>query len=106
MSFMFHREPKFVYSYRRLRKEGAFNTFINGIQIEFARLINHRYSEEKASLLYPMEGGKYFEISSAQRKDSHRDIRKNNLTRIFKPLQQRTTIPSNKGKNKPRSTWT
>ena len=105
MSFRFHRKPKFVYSYRRLRKQGAFKIFINGIQIEFARLTNHKFSEEKARFLYPMEGGKFFELSSTQLKASNPDKHRNILRGGFNPSQLRITIPRNKPKRKTHSTW-
>jgi glycosyltransferase involved in cell wall biosynthesis len=86
MIFMFHKDPKFVSSFRRLRKQGALRTLINSVQIEFARLTNHHISEERSRILYPMKGGKYFEKSTSQLDESNRDSLRNVLKRIFKPL--------------------
>jgi glycosyltransferase involved in cell wall biosynthesis len=64
MAFAFHRAPKFVYSYRRLRKQGAFKALRNTLLIELAGLVNYKISPKISKTLYPMEGGKYFELST------------------------------------------
>jgi len=68
MSFVFHRSPKFVYSYRRLRKQGILKSLRNTLLIEIAGLTNHKISQKMAKFLYPMEGGKYFEQSTGSEK--------------------------------------
>jgi glycosyltransferase involved in cell wall biosynthesis len=98
MKFIFHREPKFVYSYRRLRKQGAFRIFINNLQIEIARLTNHKLSERMSKTLYPMEGGRYFEISPSRLIGSEYSFLKDFLKRIFKPSSSNKNDTKAEGK--------
>jgi glycosyltransferase involved in cell wall biosynthesis len=61
MKFDFLRAPKFIYSFRRLRKQGTMKALRNTALIEIARLTNYKISQTTSRALYPMEGGKYFE---------------------------------------------
>jgi len=60
MSFKVARNPKYTYSLRRLRKQGTLKSIRNSATIELARLRNKKIPKERASYLYPMEGGKYW----------------------------------------------
>jgi glycosyltransferase involved in cell wall biosynthesis len=86
MQFRLYREPKFICSYRRVRKQGILRTFIKSLQIELTKLLRHRVSEQTSRMLYPMEGGRYFEIPAAAPKGGDRDSLRNVLKRIFKPM--------------------
>jgi glycosyltransferase involved in cell wall biosynthesis len=67
MRFYFSKEPKYQTSLRRIRKIGAFKSLRNMAQIELARLRNKQLPRRKAQHLYPMEGGKYFEVDETNR---------------------------------------
>lgn len=55
------RDPRYIYSLRRLRKEGTLKGARRSAQLELARLRRKPLPPQKATDLYPMEGGKYFE---------------------------------------------
>jgi len=61
MKFHIVREPKYTFSFRRLRKQGGLRT-IRLAELEISRLRGKKLPEDKEKQLYPMEGGKYFEI--------------------------------------------
>lgn len=54
-------EPRYTYSLRRLRKQGTLKSIRNAAEIELARFRNKQLPREKATYLYPMEGGAYWE---------------------------------------------
>lgn len=62
MKFSLVKNPRYKYSFRRLRKQGTLKTMRNVAEIEWSKLLNKQIPKEKAKHLYPMEGGKYFEI--------------------------------------------
>lgn len=63
IKFSFLRDPKYTYSFRRLRKLGTLKTIRGASQIELRRLMNRQIPKDKAKRLYPMQGGKYFEVN-------------------------------------------
>lgn len=63
------RNPRYTYSFRRLRKHNSFKMLQNFAIIEIARLTNHKLSFEQSKKLYPMPGGSYWEIKE---KDKNR----------------------------------
>ena len=105
------KEPKYSYSFRRLRKRGTLKVFRNSARLEITQLINKRIPREKARYLYPMEGGQYFEIDEEKRSkfklifqkifketQNNNDIRnKNNfLYRVNKLLKDSLSFKNNK----------
>jgi glycosyltransferase involved in cell wall biosynthesis len=87
LQFRLYRKPTFVCSYRRVRKQGVMRTFLRSLQIELVKLVCHRISEETSRMMYPMEGGKYFEMPASSRRADNRDSLGKVLKRIFKPQQ-------------------
>jgi glycosyltransferase involved in cell wall biosynthesis len=61
LKFEVVREPKYTYSLRRLRKQGTLTIARNVAVFELTRLRKKQLPKEKATYLYPMEGGKYFD---------------------------------------------
>lgn len=86
MKFRLYREPKFICSYRRVRKQGIIRTFIRSLHIELTRLMRRRIPEETSRTLYPMEGGRYFDLPASTRRLGNRDSLRKVLKRIFKPM--------------------
>lgn len=86
MYFEVTRDPKYVYSLRRLRKQGTLKSARNVAVIELARLRNKTLPKEKATYLYPMEGGKYFDMLDKSSTTRIRDVVKKfyNITPISK----------------------
>jgi glycosyltransferase involved in cell wall biosynthesis len=84
--FKLYRAPQFVCSYRRVRKQGILRTFFKSLQLEFAQVTRHRISDEASRMLYPMEGGRAFDMPAPPRKVGNHDSLRNVLKRIFKPL--------------------
>lgn len=85
IKFRLYREPAFVCSYRRVRKQGVMRTFIRSLQIEVMRLMRGRMSEETSRMMYPMEGGKYFHVPASTPKVGNDGSLRKVLKRIFKP---------------------
>jgi glycosyltransferase involved in cell wall biosynthesis len=84
MTFCIVNNPKYTYSFRRLRKMGTINTIRRSSYLEIARKINFKVSTDKTKNLYPMEGGIFFEVNK-DRKERIRAIvekiiGKNNFT--------------------------
>ena len=67
IAFKVAKDPRYMYSYRRVRASGKLRHFLKVAQIELARLANIEISKNRAKKLYPMEGGKYFEINKESR---------------------------------------
>jgi glycosyltransferase involved in cell wall biosynthesis len=62
MDYEIIKEPKYTYSFRRLRSQGTLKSISNSAFLELARLQGQMPRKERVKKLYPMEGGKYFEI--------------------------------------------
>ena len=67
MKFEFVKIPKYTYSFRRLRKEGAYKLLQNDVQMELSRIVYHKLSKNKAGLFYPMEGGNLYQVNHKER---------------------------------------
>lgn len=60
-TFEFIRNPKYTYSFRRLKKIGAFKMFQEMSQMEIIKLIKGgKLTKEDTELFYPMKGGKFY----------------------------------------------
>lgn len=90
LSFEVARDPKYTFSLRRLRKQGTLKSARNVAVIELARLRKKQLPKEKATYLYPMEGGKYFD--QLDEKSTSR------LKKIVKKLYQITPLYRDKSK--------
>lgn len=55
------RDPTYVFSLRRLRKQGTFKLLGSVAQLEISRLLGKKMSADKTKKLYPMLGGNFFE---------------------------------------------
>lgn len=58
----FVKEPKYHYSFRRFRKQTTFKLIRNIAEHEIARLAKIQISREHEKKMYPLEGGKFYEI--------------------------------------------
>ena len=59
--FDIYKDPTYIFSLRRLRKQGTFQMLGNLAQVEIARLLGQRVAHKKAAKLYPMRGGNFFD---------------------------------------------
>ena len=59
--FHVYNDPTYIFSLRRLRKQGTFQMLGNLAQIEIARLLGKKIAHKKAAELYPMRGGNFFD---------------------------------------------
>lgn len=61
MTFAFLKNPKYTYSFRRIKKVGTFKMFQEMSQMEIIKLIYGReLSSKEGDLLYPMKGGSFY----------------------------------------------
>jgi len=81
MKYCVAKNPRYKYSFRRLRKEGTLKLFRKFAELEINRLRNKKIAKEKAERLYPMDGGSYFLID---------DKNKGNIEKIFSKLVKET----------------
>lgn len=51
------KEPAYVYSLRRLKKQGTLKTARTSASLELARIFNLKLNQSTVSRLYPMQGG-------------------------------------------------
>jgi glycosyltransferase involved in cell wall biosynthesis len=58
------KEPRYTYSLRRLRKQSFFSILRNIAEQELAKMAKIRLPKEYQQKLYPLEGGKFYEIDS------------------------------------------
>jgi glycosyltransferase involved in cell wall biosynthesis len=72
------KDPSYVFSFRRLRKQGTLNIIRNLAYYQLARLTNTTLSPEKIAKLYPMKGGQFF--------DRHPSSNQTTLERIITEL--------------------
>jgi len=63
--FHFFKDPQYIYSLRRLRRQGTLITATKVAQLEIARLLNRPIKGRKASKMYPMNGGSFTEDTSS-----------------------------------------
>lgn len=69
MQFEFVKSPKYTYSFRRLRKSGAYKMLINVIEMEISRIVkNEKIDRKKAKKLYPMKGGDFYDVEKISKK--------------------------------------
>lgn len=61
MKFEFIKEPKYTYSFRRLKKMGPLKMLQGVTQMEIIRLINGELTPKNASYIYPMKGGGFYQ---------------------------------------------
>jgi glycosyltransferase involved in cell wall biosynthesis len=78
------RDPKYIFSLRRLRKQGTLVSARNVATIELARLRHIKLPKEVTSYLYPMEGGSYFK--SLDKKSASR------LSEVVKKIYESKSI--------------
>lgn len=57
-----YKDPTYTFSLRRMRKQGSLKLFGNVALLEISRILGKKISNEKIRKLYPMKGGKFFEI--------------------------------------------
>lgn len=57
------KEPKYTYSFRRLKKIGTFKMLQNIAQIEIIRMVKGELRKEDAGSFYPMDGGSFYRNS-------------------------------------------
>jgi glycosyltransferase involved in cell wall biosynthesis len=67
LRFDFLKEPKYTYSLRRLRKQSVFSVLRNIAEHEIARMARIHLPKEYQKKLYPLEGGKFYEVDSKSR---------------------------------------
>jgi hypothetical protein len=83
MKYEFIKDPKYIYSFRRLRKIGAFKTLTGIAQHEFIRILNGGLDKKSANRYYPMEGGGFYKIDSEKYGGIQKLIKKLAKTKIF-----------------------
>lgn len=59
--FELFKDPTYIFSLRRLRKQGTIRLIGNVAQLEIARLLGTKMSNHKIGKLYPMKGGKLYD---------------------------------------------
>lgn len=59
--YEFLKEPRYIYSLRRVRKTGAFKILQSMSLMEIEKILGKKLSKSKAKILYPMLGGKLYE---------------------------------------------
>lgn len=59
--YEFLKEPRYIYSLRRVRKTGAFKILQSMSLMEIEKILGKKLSKDKARILYPMLGGKLYE---------------------------------------------
>ncbi len=83
--FELFKDPTYIFSLRRLRKQGTIKLIGNVAQLEIARLLGQKMPTKKASKLYPMNGGSFFD----QEKESQN---------FFDTLIQKLKLPEQRNK--------
>lgn len=59
------KDPAYIFSLRRLRKQGALKTITTTAQLEFSRLAGIKIGKRRIRSLYPMNGGSFFDRSDS-----------------------------------------
>ena len=83
--FELFKDPTYIFSLRRLRKQGTISLIGNVAQLEIARLLGQKMSTKKVSKLYPMQGGHFFELEMDNRN-------------LFDSLIQKLKLPQQRNK--------
>lgn len=60
MNFDFIKTPKYTYSFRRLKKVGAFKMLQEMSQMEIIKMLKGDLTKEETKFLYPMKGGAFY----------------------------------------------
>lgn len=60
MKFELIRNPKYVYSFRRLKKMGTFKMLQEVSQMEIIKILNGKLTKKDTKSLYPMTGGSFY----------------------------------------------
>lgn len=68
MIFRVIKNPKYTYSFRRLRKLGTFKVFSDVAKIELSRIANKKISKDNIKRMYPLEGGGFYTTDIAKNK--------------------------------------
>jgi glycosyltransferase involved in cell wall biosynthesis len=58
--FEIYKDPTYIFSLRRLRKQGTLKTLGSIAQLELSRLLGTPLNKKNAARLYPMKGGDFF----------------------------------------------
>lgn len=67
-NFEFIRNPKYTYSFRRLKKIGAFKMFQEMSQMEIIKLLRGgKLTKEDSAIFYPMKGGKFYKSKNKEK---------------------------------------
>lgn len=61
LKFVYLKTPKYTYSFRRIKKSGAYKVLQDIVRMEVAKILKGKLSMKKAKKLYPMEGGKFYD---------------------------------------------
>ncbi len=56
-----YKDPRYLYSFRRLKRQGSLNIFTTVVQTEIAKALGIKLSADYQKKIYPMKGGKYFD---------------------------------------------
>ena len=77
-TFKIFREPKFVYSLRRIKKEGNFKSITTIISYQLKYLLGGDFSKPYSAKKYPMLGGQYYD----------QNLTESNSTRVLGNIQK------------------
>lgn len=67
LKYIFVREPRYTFSFRRMRKQGSLTMIRKVAELELKRLVGSKVSQKRVKNLYPMEGGTYFELGPKEK---------------------------------------
>jgi glycosyltransferase involved in cell wall biosynthesis len=93
--YKIYRDPKYIFSFRRLRKFGLLKLNSQIVVLQFMKILNLQMAYDQAKRLYPMEGGAALEMKKnnrAKQKQILREIDKvlGKIKINNKPLQIQT----------------
>lgn len=60
LKFTFGKNPKYTYSFRRLKKIGAFQMLQEMSQMEIIKMLKGNLTKKETEFLYPMKGGEFY----------------------------------------------
>lgn len=93
------KEPKYVYSYRRMKKEGALKALRNSMYLILAHQMGFKLTKNTFKKYYPMLGGSI--VNKNKKPTSSIEgillelIRKHDLNKVIEKLNQPITLPKN-----------
>lgn len=67
MTFDFVKNPKYTYSFRRLKKIGAFKMLQEMSQMEIVKALKGNLTKKETEFLYPMKGGAFYKNGSKKK---------------------------------------